>query len=324
MSCKLNYLLSFFIVICLYGEVSFASKNTEIVSLLAGKSITVVAPASGAKEYLSKLASIKGLNLNIPKQCFSSPTKFHSASDGVRFSCFRDALYDNSSVIWALRGGYGCAKIIGELQKLPKPEKEKVFIGYSDNTALHLFLTQEWGWKSIHGSCIEEIIDHEETDRGNFIKINKIISRKTNTARISGLIPVNQLARNSTRIESSLTGGNITILETSIGTSWQIISSKKILFLEDVHIRPYMLDRSLLHLSQSGIFEGVDAIIFGDISGSKGDMLSVINDFSQSINIPVFRSNRFGHEKINDPIIYNTKSVITKDKSGYYNLIMEI
>lgn len=311
-------------VICLYTNISFASRNSDIASLLGDNSITIVAPASGTEEYLSKLSSIKGVYFNIPKQCFSSPTKFHSATDEVRFSCFRDALYDGSSIIWALRGGYGCAKIIGELQKLPKPDKEKIFIGYSDNTALHLFLTQEWGWKSIHGSCIAEIIDSEETDRGNFVKINQIISGKTKVAQISGLIPLNQFAMNSSVIESSLTGGNITIIETSLGTSWKIISSKKILFLEDVNISPYMLDRSLLHLAQAGVFEGVEAIIFGDVSGSKDDILSVINDFATSINIPVFRSNRFGHKKINDPIIYNTKSVITKDQSGNYSLIMEI
>lgn len=319
----LNYLLIFLLTFILASP-SFAIKNdnSEIVTLLKPYFITIVAPASGNKDAISKLTSIKDVNLNIPTQCFASPTAFHSASDDIRFNCFKAALSDNSSVIWALRGGYGSAKIIADLKNLPKPEKEKLFIGYSDNTALHLFLTQEWGWKTIHGSGIAEIITPKEKSRKNFVKIDQIISGKTTRAKIDGLIPMNDEAKTLESITSSLTGGNLTIVETSIGTSWHIISKNKILFLEDVNITPYILDRSLLHLKQAGVLKEVEAIIFGDINDNNADILSVILNFAKSINIPIFKCDKFGHRKINDPIIYNTKSVVSKEGNSY-SLIME-
>lgn len=323
----INKIFSYLLILlltCIFANPSFAIKNdkSDVVKLLKDHSITVVAPASGDSDAISKLTLLHGLELNIIKQCFASPISFHSGTDNIRFGCFKDALSDKSSVLWALRGGYGSAKIIPELKKLPKPSKEKWFIGYSDNTALHLFLTQEWGWKTIHGSCISEIMNNKETARENFAKIDQIISGKAPYAKIDGLIPLNDSAQSIESITSSLTGGNLTIVETSIGTNWQIITNNKILFLEDVNIKPYILDRSLLHLKQAGILEDVDAIIFGDINNNNAEILSVILNFAKSTNIPIFKCEKFGHRKINHPLIYNTKSILSKSGKGY-SLIME-
>ncbi|WP_342270362.1 LD-carboxypeptidase [Rickettsia endosymbiont of Orchestes rusci] len=323
---RIFLILITFFLLSAFSNTNFQKDNLKFTELLKDKSITVVAPASGADNTeLSTLKNISSLKLNIPHKCFdNTKVLFHSNSDELRFKCLKDALFDNSNhIIWTLRGGYGSAKIIPYLQKLAKPTKEKFFIGYSDITALHIFLAQEWNWKPIHGSVITEILKPEK-DRNNFMKIAQIISGKLKQVTISGLSAINPTAKSAKVVTGKLTGGNLTMVQTSIGTSWQIKTSNKILFLEDVNIKPYQIDRTLLHFKQAGLLKDVKAIIFGSCGSDDKDIMAILSNFASNLAIPVFKTNRFGHEKINDPIIYNTDSKIISTDDGNFKLVMDI
>lgn len=307
------------LVILFFSISAFSAANN-----LKNISITVVAPATGAdNKTLSDLKNINALNLQIPAKCLvKGKLPFLASSDEVRFNCLRDALFDKSdNVVWSLRGGYGSARLIPDLLKLPKPNKEKFFIGYSDITALHLFLSQEWGWKTIHGSNIADLLKPEK-DQSNFTKLAEILKGKVKKVTIDNLLPLNDIAKSSDLVNSKLTGGNLTMVQTSIGTSWQIKTKGKILFLEDVNVAAFRLDRELLHLKQAGLLEDVKAIIFGSFDKDSESTMLVLRNFADSLNIPVFKTNRFGHEKINAPIIYNTDSKIIKNKG--FKLVMEL
>ncbi len=304
----------------------FNKNNAEFMEVLKDIKINVVAPASGiGREELLRLKNINSLTLNIPDNCFDEKKSlFHSNSDEMRYKCLENALLDDSrNVIWTLRGGYGSAKLIPSLQKLTKPIKEKFFIGFSDITALHIFLTQEWGWKTIHGNGIAEILNIDK-ERQNFTKIAKIISGKETIVTIQGLLPMNSEAKSSKLITGNLTGGNLTLVENSLGTEWQIKTIDKILFLEDVGVKPYQLDRSLYHLKQAGIFNHVKAVILGSYNKDEQDIIIVLQNFSDNLSVPVFKTNRFGHERFNDPIIYNTTSKITPSFNNQFELIMKL
>ncbi|WP_347938723.1 LD-carboxypeptidase [Rickettsia oklahomensis] len=305
------------LIILLFSISAFSAANS-----LQNIPITIVATASGAdSKTLSNLQNIHGLNLQISSKCFAkSKLPFLASSDEIRFNCLQDALFDDSNyIVWSLRGGYGSARLIPYLQKLSKPLKEKFFIGYSDITVLHLFLSQEWGWKTIHGSNIADLLKPDK-DQSNFTKLAEILKGKVKQVTINNLVPLNDIAKSSDLVNGKLTGGNLTMLQTSIGTNWQINTKGKILFLEDVNIVAFRLDRALVHLKQVGLLEGVKAIIFGSFDqDSEGTML-VLSNFADSLNIPVFKTNRFGHAKINDPIIYNTDSKIIKNKG--FKLVM--
>lgn len=302
----------------------FSISTFSVGHSLKNISITVVAPATGAdNKTLSDLKNINGLNLQISSKCFAKgKLPFLASSDEVRFNCLRDALFDESdNIVWSLRGGYGSARIIPDLLKLSKPNKEKFFIGYSDITALHLFLSQEWGWKTIHGSNIADLLKPEQ-DQGNFTKLAEILKGKVKQVTIDNLVPLNDIAKSSDLVNGKLTGGNLTMVQTSIGTSWQIKTKGKILFLEDVNVVPFRLERELLHLKQARLLEDVKAIIFGSFGKDLDATMLVLRNFADSLDIPVFKTNRFGHEKINDPIIYNTNSKIIKSKE--FKLVMGV
>lgn len=323
---RIFLLLTIFFILSAFSNANFQKDNTELIKLLKNTSITIVAPASGGDNTeLSTLKNINSLKLNIPIGCVDVTKElFHANSDQLRFDFLKNALFDDSNhIVWALRGGYGSAKLIPYLQKLAKPPKEKFFIGYSDITALHIFLAQEWGWKPIHGSVITEILKPAK-DRSNFTKIAEIISGKVKQITISKLKAINSTAKSSKVTTGKLTGGNLTMVQTSIGTSWQIKTADKILFLEDINIKPFQLDRSLLHLQQTGLLKNVKAIIFGSFSPEDKNIITILNNFAATLNIPVFKTNRFGHDKTNDPIIYNIDSKIIAKENGSFKLVMNL
>ncbi len=321
---KISIHIVFFMLLSAFSNFKFNKYNKEFISLLKHTTITIVAPASGASNgVLSNLKNIVSLKLNIPDNCFAGKSLFHASDDNTRLLCLKNALLNQSSnVVWTLRGGYGSAKLIIGLQRLQKPIKEKIFIGFSDITALHIFFSQEWGWKTIHGSGMIDILDPTK-NRQNFIKIAKIISGKDTLATIKGLSAINPNAKSKKIVIGSLTGGNLTIVQTSIGTPWQIKTVNKILFLEDVNIKPYQLDRTLYHLKQSGLLEHIKAIIFGTCGSDSESIIAVLTNFASTLKIPVFKTNRFGHEQVNDPIIYNTTAKIIPSNDNQFELIMQ-
>ncbi|HJD55069.1 MAG TPA: LD-carboxypeptidase [Rickettsia endosymbiont of Pyrocoelia pectoralis] len=308
-----------------FSQANSIKNNQKFIELIKNTPINVVAPATGAdSKTLSDLKNIKNLNLQIPSKCFGKASlPFLASTDEIRFNCLKEALFDESSnIVWSLRGGYGSARLIPELQKLTKPNKEKFFIGYSDMTALNLFLSQEWGWKPIHGSTIFDLSKPEKA-QSNFIKLAEIVKGKVKQVNIDNLMPLNDIAKSQKLVTGKLTGGNLTMVQTSIGTSWQIKTSGKILFLEDVNVAPFRLDRELLHLKQAGLLDNVKALIFGSFDKDQDATMLVLRNFANSLKVPVFKTNRLGHEKTNDPIIYNTDSKIINNNEKF-KLVMEL
>ena len=321
---KICNLLKVLVVLCsLFSQNIFATDMQFVTKILNNTKIAVVAPASGvSSKDLAKLKS-SSLDLDLQSECFNSNSPFHSADDETRFECLKNAIYNEEiEVIWCLRGGYGSAKLIEKLMKLPKPKKQKIFIGYSDITALHIFFNQEWGWRTIHGSSLVELV-RDEKNISSMLKLARLIIHKVKDTTIEDIIPLNDIARSSNKIDASLIGGNLTIVTTSLGTDWTIQTNGKILFLEDVGVKPYQTDRLLNHLKQAKILEGVKAIIFGSFDQDDKTTMKVLKKFADEIKIPVFKTDKFGHEKFNDPIICNSPSFIAPaTKKGYFNLVM--
>ncbi len=120
------------------------------------------------------------------------------------------------------------------------------------------------------------------------------------------------LAMQQSPLGSSIVGGNMTLVENSIGTVWQINTKGKILFLEDTRVYPYAIERSLDHLKQAHILDKVQAVIFGDfINSGNDDLVEIVKTrFAKSVNVPVFTIQGIGHGPINDPLPLNTRTII--------------
>jgi muramoyltetrapeptide carboxypeptidase len=64
--------------------------------------------------------------------------------------------------------------------------------------------------------------------------------------------------------EGRLLGGAMTIVEATFGTPWELDTRGAILILEDRGMKPYQVDRVLMHFKQAGKLDGVAGIVLGD------------------------------------------------------------
>ena len=297
--------------------------------------IYIVAPANGKTikgliESTTDKLNALGYIVDLPDNIFDEETIFHSNNDDYRFKHLLKLINSPEvKVIWCFAGGYGSAKLIDDLSKIPTPLIEKIFIGFSDITALLLFFNQKWGWHTIHGSTIAQI---SMPNKINFQNIDKVL-RLIEERKAPNAIILNKL--NDIKITDSIVGqlvvGNLAIIQTSIGTNWQIDAENKIVILEDVNEEGYRIERMLFHLKQARIFDNAKAIIFGELINSNESNESnlvyyALNNFMQTIGVPVFKTNMIGHGYNNMPIVEGIQGYITptNNRFDFYYLLNEV
>lgn len=275
------------------------------------KKIEVIAP-SGAfpasqiepiRHYLLQ----KGYEALIPETILG-PDLLSAQSDAERFSQLHTALYrEETDLIWCVRGGYGATRLLPALRKLPQPTKKKTLIGFSDITALHLFLSQSWHWPVLHGPSLRQMIDDSLSPLSHILT-EMLIFDPQPTPLSYPLIAMNEAASRNSTIHAPLTGGNLALVTASLGTPFQIKTEHRILMLEDVHEPAYRIDRLLTHCHQAGILDAVQAVILGDFTASAPEPHSLIDAtlarFAEAASFPVFRMNLFGHGQDNHPWFY--------------------
>lgn len=282
-------------------------------SLTPGDTIDIIAPATGCNkqdvEAVKNLLTSWNLIPRIPTDLFGEDLLCINSNE-KRFAQLKDALCNTESkVIWCLKGGYGCARLIPELEKLAKPTQPKLLIGFSDITVLHLFLQQKWNWQTLHGPGARQVA-LETIDLNNIHEIKNIFFGNQKIIEFK-LSPLNKAAGQNIGMDTTITGGTLSLIQTSLGTSWQIDAKNKILFLEDCNERGYKVDRMLQHLKQAGAFSDIHAVIFGDfIGGQEPEGFSlvdkVIQRFAEENDFPVLSCPDIGHGKFNRPLPFGT------------------
>jgi len=276
------------------------------------KTVYLVAPSFSAPE--SEIALTKnyleslGLKTILPPELIK-PDLFYANTDEVRASYLKEALEDPSiDYIWSVAGGYGASRVVPYLFPVTPPEKKKWFIGFSDATALHLFLNQQWDWPSIHGPTARQISMKTIGQRSIDI-MQKLFWEGFSSPDLPPLKPLNKYAKD-TCLEGTIVGGNLSLVQSSVGTPWQIQGKNKIIFLEEIGERGYRVDRMLTHLQQAHIFDGAKAVILGEfIAELEKDgtnyVTHVIDRFVGQINLPVYSLPHVGHGKENLPLPLN-------------------
>jgi muramoyltetrapeptide carboxypeptidase len=301
------------------------------IILEQGDVIEVIAPSSGMPldEASNSIENLRdyGFVINTPNDLlYYSHNKFHANSDEYRLAHFKEAITSDSKAIWTLRGGYGSAKLIPELIKMGKPENEKFFIGFSDITNLNIFLNQFWGWKPIHGPVISQI-GKEDYSQDGVKSVIDIITGQTDVINLSDLECYSN--NNPQEIKGEITGGNLTVLTTTLGTPWQIKGEGKILFFEDIQERGYKVDRMLNHMKNAGVFNGIEAVVFGNFDGGNeadgsNHVEYALRKFAEENSFPVFKSNMFGHGYNNIPLVIGAETIISKELNNNYNMKLRI
>lgn len=280
-----------------------------------GNVIDIVATASAPRKHdlLKGICILEewGFKVNLPSDSIS-PWLFHSNTNSKRLTLLKNAFKNSSSqIIWSARGGYGTQKLMPAFQKISF--EEKLFIGFSDVTALHLYLNGVCKIPSLHAPSV---CDLPYLSNKELHAIHNMLFKDSSSITSRKLKSLNN--NKSKNIKGTFIGGNLTLLQTSIGTSWFPSLSSKIVFLEDTHERDYRIDRALHHLHFSGALKGVRALVFGYLNSIKlSDFKKIIESFSEVSKIPVFYQILAGHKSPNLPLPLGMSAEISKDAQGF-------
>ncbi len=190
------------------------------------------------------------------------------------------------------RGGYGCDRILADLDPEPFARAAKPLVGYSDITALLLWQARHAGLGGFHGPMLE---------RGDGLDpraLEDLVAWLTGAHEPPVALVGEPLAAGVA--EGRLVGGSLTLSVASLGTSWEIDTEGAILLLEDVSESPYRIDRMLQQLRGAGKLEGLAGIGFGDFQscldpryGTHVD--DVLAELAGSLGLPCVRALPFGH-----------------------------
>lgn len=256
---------------------------------------------------------------------FFSEHPLYICHDEQRLLNLKEALYaEDSDMIWCLRGGCGTSRLLPSLLSLKPPKKKKALIGFSDVTSLHFFLTQYWGWQTIHGPTLNSLITSKGQSDSVISTLDHLLQDGTALINLP-LVPLNEKATLESNLQGLLSGGNLALTQRSMSTPWQVDSTGKILFFEDVNELPYRVAETLDHLKHGGLFKNVKAVIFGQITNDTPDknekelLKHILSDFAEKAGFPVFSDLAVGHTNNNHPLQLNTPATIIS-KKGLFSL----
>jgi muramoyltetrapeptide carboxypeptidase len=237
-------------------------------ALRPGDRLAVVAPASPCAEEAVRRGAREletlGFDVAIDDRVFAQAGGYLAGDAALRAAHLQEAFADPAVAgIVCVRGGYGSAQILPLLDAAAIAASPKVFVGYSDITAVHAFLQQQAGLVSFHGPMLEgRFADPARYDRDSFVRA------VCGTDPMGAIVPPALETWRGGEASGMLAGGTITQLAASLGTPWAFDPPPGcVLFFDEVNERPYRLDRLLTQLVQAGIVGRAGAIVFNELPG---------------------------------------------------------
>lgn len=273
-------------------------------ALATGDTVAIVAPASNLKEdYLKRgAAELERLGFRVTyRSDILAKARYTAGDDDRRARELIDALADPAiKAVWAARGGYGAMRLIPLLEKQERPLRPKIFIGYSDMTALHLYFYRRFGWVTFHGPMAAKDLAGGESHYHRDILLRAIMQRS----------PLGEIRSDQTEIlhrgpggpvSGRLLGGCLSLIVALLGTPYELDTRDAILFLEDTGVKPFAIDRMLQHLKLAGKLDGIRGLIFGEMTdcvqhAEQGYRIQdVLAECTADLGVPVVFGLPSGH-----------------------------
>ncbi len=268
--------------------------------LLAGDRIALVAPASPVRADDLERGAAEVRALGFEPVFDARVLARHGYVAGLpqtRVAALADAWRDPSiRGIIGVRGGYGSQQLLPLLDPRWLVEDPKVFVGYSDLTALLAWQVMH-GTVGFHGPMAEGrlALGPSGYDRASFL------AAVTQPGPVGTLAPAGVEVFRDGDAAGVLAGGTLTQLAALLGTPFAFVPREPtVLFLEDVGERPYRIDRLLTQLHQAGTFRRVTGVVLGafpgcDESGGGPTARAVLRDLFAQFPGPVIFGFPSGH-----------------------------
>lgn len=272
--------------------------------LQKGDTVALIAPSSHADAESVKIAadSIRFLDLypKIYPSCFCSHG-YLSGNDERRVSDLNAAFADDKvKGIFCLRGGYGAMRLLKHINYEMISMHPKVFCGYSDITALHTAFNNICGFVTFHAPM--PITDYANMDAFSLLSLKDAIfgNWDCRDAQTPPGMPLFSICGGVA--SGRLTGGNLSLLVSTLGSPFEIDTRDAILFIEETDEELYKVDRALTALALAGKFEDCKGVILGTFSGCSSSnpthsltLGEILNEMFFSLNKPIISNFQCGH-----------------------------
>ncbi|TAE54736.1 MAG: LD-carboxypeptidase [Nostocales cyanobacterium] len=201
--------------------------------------------------------------------------------------------------IIAMRGGWGCNRILPLLNYPLIRSHPKILIGYSDITSLLLAINARSRLITFHGGVATSTWNEFTVNYWQRILLNGELLTMENNSTPEGKIEI----INPGTAQGKLIGGNLSVITAMIGSAYLPSFHNNILFLEDIGEDVYRIDRMLTQLKNVGILNQISGFIFGQCTNCQVSeqnnftLTEILQQHIQPLNIPAWYGSMIGHIK---------------------------
>lgn len=275
-----------------------ALKKGDTVGVIAPSSPITIERAEKCKSVLENL----GFQVKLAENLTENYGGYMAGSAKKRAECLNCMFSDNEvSAIICARGGDSGNQIMSYIDFDTVKSNPKVFVGYSDVTGIHTAFNQICDLATFHGPMVSSNIidDFDEETRKSFfetLSFDRKLKFRNPHGHELGIM-------HNGRASGILTGGNLTLLATSIGTPYELNAEGKILFIEEVNEDVSKIDRMMYQLKNSGKLASVTGVMLGQFERCNNKrmpeygVIECLRDVFSDINVPIMYDIQSGHSK---------------------------
>ena len=269
-----------------------------------------------AKEIITEL----GYKVKYSKNLFSNTNKYSSTAE-EKAEDINEMFADKEvKMIWCAKGGENSNSTFDYLDYNLIKKNPKIICGYSDITSITNVINAKTGLVTFSGTNFKTIA----TDETEY-SLMEIIKRFEQGSLELGTSIDSYATIRSGYAEGELIGGNLSLMKGLVAGKYAVNFKNKILFLEELGIEtgPALVSNHLYYMKQNGIFEQIKGLWIGNYTHESEIKLEdiLLDTIKDEYNIPIIKSENFGHIERKTVIPIGTKAIINTSRETKIKLV---